>query len=75
MRSEILARNARRLVRTPVYASIGITIAVLACTTLILYWVTPDPTVAPVVSIGVPVAVIAYLAVVFTVAATKAKNQ
>ena len=71
MNSEILSRNARRLVRTPVYASVGITIAVLALTALILYWFTLDPALTPVVSIGVPVAVIAYLAVIFTVAATR----
>lgn len=69
MNSEALGRNARRVVRTPVYASIGIVIGVFAMTTLILYWVTLDPALIPIVSTGIPVAVFAYVAVVFTKAA------
>lgn len=69
MNSETLGRNARRVVRTPVYASIGIVIGVFAMTALILYWVTRDPALIPIVSTGIPVAVFAYVAVVFTKAA------
>ncbi|MDY7528881.1 MULTISPECIES: hypothetical protein [unclassified Cryobacterium] len=67
--SETLGRQARRVIRTPVYAAIGIVIGVLSVVALVLYWIAPSPALMPIVSTVVPVAVIAYLAVVFTIAA------
>lgn len=51
------------------YAAIGITIVALSVAALVFYWIAPSPAFLPFVSTAVPVAVIAYLAVVFTVAA------
>lgn len=73
MNSETLGRNARRLLRKPAYASIGIVIAVFSVTTLVIYWVTLDPALTAVVSTAVPTVVFAFTAVLF-IAASRTKQ-
>jgi FtsH-binding integral membrane protein len=71
--NETLGRQARRVIRRPVYAASGITIVVLSLAALVFYWIAPSPALMPFVSTVVPVAVIAYLSVVFTIAARTKK--
>jgi FtsH-binding integral membrane protein len=71
--SETLGRQARRVIRRPVFAASGITLVVLSVGALVSYWIARSPALLPFVSTVVPVAVIAYLSVVFTIAARTKK--
>lgn len=63
--------DARALLRRPGFAAVGILLFGASAVALIAYWIRPEAALQPFVSVGVPVAILTFLFVLFAVSARR----